>query len=174
MDSDRNGPLINNTYPSILLFISDLPPQNQGYNPNYNTPPQNQGYSPNPPQNHGILSLISGFNNNMPPPNYGGQQPMMPGQQPMPNIAQGNFIHNSDKIIIIQQHSSMPCPMCGFDGASTWRQKTGVVSWAWCICLFLFFWPLCWLPFCMDSCYDTQIVCNRCGQVKNTIQATCC
>jgi len=31
---------------------------------------------------------IAGFNNNM-PPNYGGQQPFIPGQQPMPNLNQG-------------------------------------------------------------------------------------
>ncbi len=72
MDSDRKGPLINNSYPSILLFISDLPPQNQGWNnapngqyhpPNqgYNNQPySNQGYNPNPiynypPQNQGIF-----------------------------------------------------------------------------------------------------------------------
>lgn len=28
----------------------------------------------------------------MPPQNYGGQQPLMPGQQPMPNLNQGNIL----------------------------------------------------------------------------------
>lgn len=68
----------------------------------------------------------------------------------------------------------MPCRMCGFDGMSTWRQTAGCAAYSWCVCLLCFFWPLFWLPFCMDSCYDTEVICSRCGQVKGRIQADCC
>jgi len=37
--------------------------------------------------------MLIGFNNNVPPPNYIGQQPMMPGQQPMPNLNQGKTFY---------------------------------------------------------------------------------
>src|SRR5690349_10696010 len=72
-------------------------------------------------------------------PYIGGQQPLMPGQLPMPNINQGNskFII-IDKVIIIREHSSIPCRMCGYDGMSTWRQSAGCAVFSWCICLFCF------------------------------------
>lgn len=98
----------------------------------------------------------------------------MPGQQPMPNLNQGNNHFYLEKIIIIREHSSMPCRMCGYDGMSTWRQAAGCATYGWCVCLFCFVWPLFWVPFCIDSCYDTEIVCSRCGQVKHVLQADCC
>ena len=27
-------------------------------------------------------------------------------------------------------------------------------AWCWFIILLFFFWPLCWLPFVMDQCYE--------------------
>ncbi len=35
----------------------------------------------------------------MPPPNYGGQQPMMPGQHPMPNMNQGKSLITQTKLL---------------------------------------------------------------------------
>ena len=35
-----------------------------------------------------------------------------------------------------------------------------------CICLFLVFWPICWIPFVIDSCYDQVLVCSNCNRVN--------
>jgi hypothetical protein len=63
--------------------------------------------------------------------------------------------------------------MCGFDGQSTWRQAAGCATYGWCICLMLTA-VCCWIPFCIDSCYDTEVICTRCGQIKAVIPARCC
>lgn len=201
MDSGRNQPLMGNNYPSISLFYSALE-NNQGWTPPP-PPPQNQGWSNNPNPGYNP-NYNPNPNTYPPPPNAGPKflipqvsiticlhQIMAVWEEWISQWCLDNNLwcqDNSqclisikvsfqlilDKIIIIREHSSMPCRMCGFDGMSTWRQTAGCATYSWCVCLLCFFWPLFWLPFCMDSCYDTEVVCSRCGQVKGRIQADCC
>ncbi len=44
----------------------------------------------------------------MPPQNYGGQQPLMPGQQPMPNLNQGN-LYSKFKTKLLSFVNIRPC-----------------------------------------------------------------
>eukprot|EP01043_Picozoa_sp_COSAG02_P045354 COSAG02_NODE_4137_length_5726_cov_3.623067_4_plen_127_part_00 len=34
------------------------------------------------------------------------------------------------------------------------RKRLSQEGWCWVIVLFLLFWPLCWLPFVMEGCYE--------------------
>lgn len=68
----------------------------------------------------------------------------------------------------------MPCRICGYDGMNIWRQSTGCALISWAICLFCSTGFFCWVPFCIDSCYDTEVVCSRCAAVKNVVKADCC
>ena len=54
------------------------------------------------------------------------------------------------------------------------RTKIGGVTLAWCCCLFVTTGILFWVPFCCDSCKDTEVVCQGCQLVKTTIPANCC
>lgn len=148
--------------------------QNQGY---HNNQPQNQGYNQGgyqpQPYNQGKLIIKLRIQQQCPPKLW--RATTNDARSATPSQPKSRYsMHNSDKIIIVREHSSMPCRMCGFDGMSTWRQSAGCATYSWCICLFCFFWPLFWLPFCMDSCYDTEVVCSRCGQMKANIPADCC
>lgn len=148
---------------------------NQGYNPNPN-PGYNPNYNPNPyaPQNQGIFKSIQVSAPIPCLPNPTANNPWSQANNPCQTSTKVLLPISKDKIIIIREHSSMPCRMCGYDGMSTWRQSAGCATYGWCVCLFCFFWPLFWVPFCMDSCYDTEVVCSRCGQVKTVIPADCC
>ena len=68
----------------------------------------------------------------------------------------------------------MPCRMCGYDGLSTWRESAGCAAYSWCTCMFFFTGVFCWIPFCIDGCYDTEVICSRCAHVKTRIPADCC
>jgi hypothetical protein len=56
-----------------------------------------------------------------------------------------------------------------------WRHSAGCVTYSWCVCLFCFtgFFGF-WIPFCIDSCYDTEVMCSRCGFVKGVVPGDCC
>jgi hypothetical protein len=76
---------------------------------------------------------------------------------------------------VIQQHSGMDCKMCGYNGPSNWRQSAGCATYSWCVCLFCFTGIFgFWIPFCIDSCYDTEVMCARCGFIKGVVPADCC
>jgi len=108
-------------------------------------------------------------------PMYGQPQPpmMMAPVQPMyqPPPQQG------PTIITIQDndnHSGSPCQFCGTNTGQIVRKKVGCVAIAWGVCLFWFTGFLCCIPCCMDGCKDSELVCVKCQQVKNTIPANCC
>lgn len=54
------------------------------------------------------------------------------------------------------------------------RKKVGCVTMAWCCFLFMITGVCFWVPFCVDSCKDTECVCHSCGLIKTTIPANCC
>jgi hypothetical protein len=55
------------------------------------------------------------------------------------------------------------CPYCRFSGFTTVRHEPGTGTWLVCICLFVFFWPLSCLPFCVDDMQDAVHYCASCG-----------
>ena len=108
----------------------------------------------------------------------GYQQPMMqpvmqPAYMPPPPQQQGPTI-----ITIGNNNNSSgsPCQFCQGDTGNITRKKVGCVTIAWCICLLFTVgaYGLCVIPFCMDSCKDTEILCVKCQQVKTKIPANCC
>lgn len=96
-----------------------------------------------------------------------------PGFVPPPPPAQ-----NGPTIITIgdknNHNDGTPCQFCGTNTAQIVRKKVGCVAIAWGICLLWTTGILCCLPCCMDGCKDTELVCVKCQQVKNTIPANCC
>eukprot|EP00611_Tribonema_gayanum_P017986 TRINITY_DN3099_c3_g1_i1.p1 TRINITY_DN3099_c3_g1~~TRINITY_DN3099_c3_g1_i1.p1 ORF type:complete len:184 (+),score=64.93 TRINITY_DN3099_c3_g1_i1:916-1467(+) len=55
------------------------------------------------------------------------------------------------------------CRYCGHTGPLvTQSVGPGFSAWCWCMVLFFLFWPLCWLPFVMDSCMEQEIICANC------------
>jgi hypothetical protein len=91
------------------------------------------------------------------------QQPMYQPQQQGPTI-----IH------IDNDGDGAPCQFCSTNTGQIVRKKVGFVAIAWGCCLLYFTGILCCLPCCMDGCKDSELICVKCHQVKNTIPANCC
>lgn len=130
---------------------------NQGYNQGYNNQPynpNNQGYNPNPPlnpyQNH---NANQGFNRNQ---EYNGNQGFIP--PPVPFIPPAGLV----------------CPLCRKQTTSVVRKVAGGVTWIWCFILFIFTGVCCCIPFCVDNCKDTEMMCAVCQSPKARINANCC
>jgi hypothetical protein len=108
-----------------------------------------------------------------PPPPAFGYAPPPPAYYPTPQQPQ-----QGPMIINLQNNNSSgsPCGICGKDTDNIPRKKLGCVAWAWCICLLLTVgaYGLCFIPLCSDSCKDTQLVCIKCQNVKQTVPANCC
>ena len=67
------------------------------------------------------------------------------------------------------------CEVCQTDTDNIKRGKVSTVTFAWCFfLLFVSGGLLAFVPFCYDVCKDTQIICQRCQQLKTTVEATCC
>lgn len=117
-----------------------------------------------------------------PPPQPYGMQPGF--QQPMfqqPQIIQQPVfmppMGNAGTTIINipgNRQEGTKCPYCTEHSESNLRRTSGCVTWSWCICLTLTATPFFFIPFCVDGCKDTEYVCVKCNQVKNTVKANCC
>ena len=57
---------------------------------------------------------------------------------------------------------TVQCPSCGAVVTTSTSREVGAAAFLWCFILFLFFWPLCWLPLVMPSCQDTVHRCPAC------------
>jgi len=102
-------------------------------------------------------------------PGYYPPPPPPPPQGPMIINLGGNNGNNNNS-------SGTPCPVCGHETGSMPRKKIGCVAIAWCLCLLFTIggYGLCFIPFCTDSCKDTELVCIKCQTVKSKIEANCC
>ena len=131
-----------------LLNNYQQPPPPPQYNQQYVNPQQNvPGYYY--PNNHPIYAQ----NNQYP----------APINQQFPVLAYG-----------LPMHKTM-CVYCRRDTDSFPKKIPGGVTWMWCFGLFLFTGVFCCVPFCVDGCQDTQVVCVNCQGVKTTVEPnTCC
>ncbi|CAF1435841.1 unnamed protein product [Rotaria sordida] len=95
-----------------------------------------------------------------PPPPYSVQDPY---QQQLPKMSQPVYI--STPVIIRGEYPTQcTCPQCGNQIVTRTQKKAGALTWIICLVLFfVFLWFLCWIPFCIDSCQDTQHYCPSCG-----------
>ncbi len=94
----------------------------------------------------------------------------MPPQQPVYNPQpQMNPYNNVGYIPAPANYiagSGLICPFCRRETDSFPKKSPGGVTWIWCFALFLFTGVCCCIPFCVDSCQDTELVCLTCQQVK--------
>mmetsp|Transcript_13819 Transcript_13819/g.15911 ORF Transcript_13819/g.15911 Transcript_13819/m.15911 type:complete len:128 (-) Transcript_13819:193-576(-) len=104
------------------------------------------------------------------------QQPMMMQQQPQmmqPQIIidmgpgqqqpqQPTFTNETYAVTIEGDSRNIKCA-CGYQGPSNSFLKVGTGTWIWFLVLCFVYWPVSCLPFCMDSCKDTQFVCPKCN-----------
>lgn len=70
--------------------------------------------------------------------------------------------------------SNLHCPFCGRWTESFPKKAAGSVTYIWCFTLFLLTGIGCCIPFCVDGCKDTLMVCVICQGVKARIAANCC
>lgn len=69
----------------------------------------------------------------------------------------------SDTFIVTSPREPLDiqCP-CGYQGPANLRFVTGTGTYIWCVVIFIAYWPLFCLPFCLNTCKDTSYVCPRC------------
>lgn len=97
-----------------------------------------------------------------------------PQQNYMPNYYQPP--PQGPTVITIQNNSQSghPCQFCGMNTENIARRKIGCAVVSWSVCLLLTTGILCCLPFFMDGCKDTEIICVKCQNVKARYEAQCC
>jgi lipopolysaccharide-induced tumor necrosis factor-alpha factor len=144
--------------------MNNQPGNNQYYN--INQPYVGNQYPPPPrPQNP---------YNQIPPGNYHpipNQYQPNQGFQPNPNPP---FIPNNQGFVPNGVTGRYMCPFCRTETDSFSRKAPGGVTWIWCFALFLCTGICCCIPFCVESCKDTVMVCVVCQAVKGRIEANCC
>ncbi|CAF0771559.1 unnamed protein product [Rotaria sordida] len=103
-----------------------------------------------------------------PPPPYGFEKPVNyqqappPPPQPMP-IAQPVYV-GTPIVIVGDYPMQCMCPRCGRQIVTRIEKKSGLLVWIICGVLFLLgLWICCFIPFCIDSCRDTEHYCPSCG-----------
>ena len=149
-----SNPYAQNENQTEPLLNNNPYPQPSSYPPPPPPPPPNQGFNPN--QNQGFNpNQNQGFNPNQ---NQGFNPNHNQGFNPNQNGGHG-----------------MICPVCRRETDNFPRKVAGGVTWIWCVVLFILTGIFCcWVPFCVDNCQDTQMVCVVCQATKATIPANCC
>lgn len=175
----------NNPYPDLsnqplLAQAQPPPPRANNYQPPNNIPAYNpQGY---PAQNQVLQQPYLPPNQAYPQPNQGfrqgnqGFQANQGNQGLQPNNNQG-FQPNNQGFQQKNQGFSpngLHCHFCGCWTESFPKKVAGGVTYIWCFALFLLTGIFCCIPFCVDSCQDTNMVCVVCQGVKARIEANCC
>ena len=75
----------------------------------------------------------------------------------------------SAEIKVIKAIMKITCPFCG-TADSYARRIVGCASFSWCVCLFLTTTFVgFWIPFCVNRCYDVEVVCQQCGYIKASL-----
>jgi lipopolysaccharide-induced tumor necrosis factor-alpha factor len=76
-----------------------------------------------------------------------------PQQPPRPVVVYGH---------LGRYECNMQCPFCAEMILTETRTRCDVVTWLFFVLLLFFFWPLCWLPFCMPTCQGVHHYCPKC------------
>ena len=110
-------------------------------------------------------------------PMYG--QPMMqPMMQPVMMAPPPPPVQQGPAIITIGNNNNdnggSHCSFCGTNTQQFPRKKVGCTAILWGLCLLWTTGFLCCIPCFMDGCKDTELICAKCQQVKQTIPANCC
>ena len=78
-----------------------------------------------------------------------------------------NIANNSSNNNGFNNPRDLGCPFCQSQTQTVFMKKPGNVTYLWCFCLFILTTGiLCCVPFCIDSCKDTHLVCVRCKNSK--------
>ena len=162
----------NNPYPDLstqpLIQAQAPPPPPRINNPPPQYAPYNQQGYPAANQTFPVYSPPQSYN---PPPqqqpNQGFQQGIPPNQGFIPNN-QG-FQPNNQGFAPNGPNGQLHCPFCGRWTESFPKKVAGGVTYIWCFALFLLTGVFCCIPFCVDGCQDTQMVCVICQGVKARI-----
>lgn len=162
----------NNLYPDIsdkpLLLTQNPPPPPPRAN---NLPPNPQGNYIPPYNQQGYAAANQTFPPYQPVP----QQQLPQGFQPAIQAPSNQGFQPING----QGHHPGPggqlhCPFCGRWTESFPKKTAGGVTYIWCFALFLLTGIFCCIPFCVDGCQDTLMVCVICQGVKARIEANCC
>ncbi|KAJ1373296.1 hypothetical protein KIN20_035657 [Parelaphostrongylus tenuis] len=110
--------------------------------------------------------------------------PEISASAPEHTYATGNFppsplqpgvpIYTGNPIVVTtiafnENPMSMVCPHCHHQIVSRISPKSGLLTWVLCGGLALFgCWCCCCIPFCVDSCQDTEHHCPNCGKLLGT------
>lgn len=119
-------------------------PLNQGPNPRpmYYHPPQGH------PEQHQYVPM----------PEYSPYQ-QDPHQQRNPILGYLPYFGRN----AVEEH--LNCHYCGFSGNCVVEKQCNTVQWLLCLLMCIFgFWMCSILPFCVDSCYRSIMVCPSCGE----------
>lgn len=170
----------NNLYPDIstqpLLLNQAPPPPRPNQLPNSQQVPSNaplynqQGYSA-ANQTFPIYAQQNQPNQAYQPPTQGFQPNMQPVNPTGPSN-QGFQPNNGGQGFA--PNGQLHCPFCGRWTESFPKKQAGGVTYIWCFALFLLTGIFCCIPFCVDGCQDTLMVCVICQGVKARIEANCC
>jgi hypothetical protein len=115
-------------------------------------------------------------------PNYPHQQPN-PYNNPYPPVPPAPIYvlititkQQSPTFVVIENsyNHQLACPFCGRQTQTAQMKKPGSVTYLWCCFLFWLTGFLCCIPFCVDSCLDTHLICLSCNNPKQVIPANCC
>ena len=116
-----------------------IPPNNY-YQQGYPQAPQNPNMYQNQNYYGGPLQPINQFYNNP------------PSSQPT--------------TVVIIDKGPRSCQFCHVNAPIIQRKKSGFATWGWCLCLSCFAPLCCWIPFCLDNCYDIHHICTNCSGVR--------
>ena len=79
--------------------------------------------------------------------------PQLPGSTPYGQLYPPTKVQTT--IFTQGLPNGLPCQICMKTTNNKFQMVSGGKAYCWFIVLLIFFWPLCWLPCCLDRCRDT-------------------
>jgi hypothetical protein len=71
-------------------------------------------------------------------------------------------------------NSDSQCPICEKPGVGVPRYRMDGAAWGWCCGLFWTTYLFWLIPVFSNSCNDIELLCDKCGGVKNVTPGKCC
>lgn len=163
----------NNLYPDLSNqpLLAQPPPAKA----NYSQPNPQPNYVAPPPYNY---QGYAATNQTFPVYVQSAPQPVQLGLQPQQTLPNQGFQPNGQGLVPNGQgfgpNGQLHCAFCGRWTDSFPKKLAGGVTYIWCLALFLLTGVFCCIPFCVDGCKDTLMVCVNCQREKARIEANCC